>query len=323
MLDDLKKKILSFFGKDQSPDGEGEFDEDTQVTGTRTGIKEKIKKSDKDEFLDEAPGPQDSEKDEEEEEEESSGEEGQKKKSNIIRLVIVLAVFYLVLDMLFLDSDKDRSSPEVTSDKEDTPSESIVEKETPHQYEESKVEEPPASEIIESLSRETPNDVDEYIDQDLEVYSEDIPFDDDRDEIDQGTELTLVPDTGPLDLSGESENLFDERGEEEISEPSTAGAFEEIVRMVEESRDQEIEKEYVAPPNYQRLGRGLVYNCVERHWACVNRESYLSCYGNKRWAEHQGSAPECVPANVYASDEDCRIVQAYNVNTGANTDFCR
>ena len=32
-------------------------------------------------------------------------------------------------------------------------------------------------------------------------------------------------------------------------------------------------KAYVAPPAYDNLGRGLVYNCKGRHWACVDKDS--------------------------------------------------
>ena len=42
------------------------------------------------------------------------------------------------------------------------------------------------------------------------------------------------------------------------------------------------QKEYIKPPSYERVGRGLVYNCAGKHWACVNKRSYFSCKGKRR-----------------------------------------
>ena len=70
------------------------------------------------------------------------------------------------------------------------------------------------------------------------------------------------------------------------------------------------------PPNYEILGRGLVYNCEGQHWACVDKNEYIQCGRNKEWASAKGQQRkfQCLPVNVYATNEDCRVVQLYNIN---------
>jgi hypothetical protein len=85
-----------------------------------------------------------------------------------------------------------------------------------------------------------------------------------------------------------------------------------IITQVDEDSKAEV-KEYVAPPNYELAGRGLVYNCVNKHWACVERESYFTCEKNSRWLKKKKKAPECAIQNVYSTDSDCQTTQKYNV----------
>ncbi len=81
--------------------------------------------------------------------------------------------------------------------------------------------------------------------------------------------------------------------------------------------------EYTGSPNYERLGRGLVYNCVGKHWACVDKFSYFKCRENYVWAKQNNKSHECVVRNVYASVEDCGIIQEHKINTLADTGFCK
>lgn len=80
--------------------------------------------------------------------------------------------------------------------------------------------------------------------------------------------------------------------------------------------------EYVSPPDYGTLGRGLVYNCKGKHWACVDKDSFLQCRQNEIWQKNKGKLPECSARNVYSSIDDCKIVQTHNINTAVSTDFC-
>lgn len=77
------------------------------------------------------------------------------------------------------------------------------------------------------------------------------------------------------------------------------------------------------PPSYDNPGRGLVYNCKDKHWACLDKESFIICNKNMKWNKFKGSPAECVIRDVYASDDDCSKVQKYNVSTNQLTDFCQ
>lgn len=74
------------------------------------------------------------------------------------------------------------------------------------------------------------------------------------------------------------------------------------------------EAPYVAPPKYDVPGRGLVYNCTGKHWACIDKANYQICHLNMKWNTDNSKAKECVTQNVYASEEDCNKVQNYNVS---------
>lgn len=76
------------------------------------------------------------------------------------------------------------------------------------------------------------------------------------------------------------------------------------------------------PPPYDQLGRGLVYNCKDKYWACLDKPAYVTCNKNMKWNKSKGNAAECAVSNIYASEEDCAKVQKYNVSTNASTAFC-
>jgi len=80
---------------------------------------------------------------------------------------------------------------------------------------------------------------------------------------------------------------------------------------------------YTPPPAYDQLGRGLVYNCKDKFWACLDKTAYVACNKNMKWNKGHGKAAECAVQNVYNSDEDCSTVQKYNVSTNKPTPFCQ
>lgn len=90
------------------------------------------------------------------------------------------------------------------------------------------------------------------------------------------------------------------------------------------SLESMIEKktEYIAPPNYERSGRGLVYNCVAKHWACVDKFSYLTCRENTKWSTENAKPAECVTKNVYATLDDCVTIQKHYIEKSEPVDFC-
>ena len=96
--------------------------------------------------------------------------------------------------------------------------------------------------------------------------------------------------------------------------------------LVEEEKKKDMVKkalQYVIPPNYEVMGRGLVYNCKGKYWACVSRKSYFQCRKNERWQNQKKKDLECHIARVYATDSDCKTIQKYNINMNAPTEFCK
>ncbi len=81
-------------------------------------------------------------------------------------------------------------------------------------------------------------------------------------------------------------------------------------------------KEYVAPPDYEYRGRGLVYNCKGKHWACVDAPSYKICESNNSSTKFLGKAVECHPYNVYETQKGCETVQRSMVSSSYKTGFC-
>ena len=77
------------------------------------------------------------------------------------------------------------------------------------------------------------------------------------------------------------------------------------------------------PPVYDQVGRGLVYNCKDKYWACLNKPAYVTCSNNQKYNKSKGNSAECVVADIYSSDEDCAKVQKYNVSTSVPTAFCQ
>jgi hypothetical protein len=77
------------------------------------------------------------------------------------------------------------------------------------------------------------------------------------------------------------------------------------------------------PPEYTRMGRGLVYNCKDGHWACLSKDEYATCKANRQWNEKNSKKLECFEVSVYATDKDCTTAQRIKVDSVAQTDFCK
>jgi hypothetical protein len=83
-----------------------------------------------------------------------------------------------------------------------------------------------------------------------------------------------------------------------------------------------VKTEYVSPPNYENVGRGLVYNCTGKHWACIDGPSYKSCEENASSNKFLTKKTECYPFNVYETQSGCEKMQNRMVSSSAKTEFC-
>jgi len=98
--------------------------------------------------------------------------------------------------------------------------------------------------------------------------------------------------------------------------------LEDLEKQVKKDQPKEVKKEYVTPPDYEYKGRGLVYNCAGKHWACVDGPSYKTCEDNFSSTTFQKKTVECYPFNVYDTKKSCELMQNRVVSSNAKTGFC-
>ncbi len=133
-----------------------------------------------------------------------------------------------------------------------------------------------------------------------------------------GEEGTITTNTGEASSADVSP--------EPVKESDLASDLLKNLSDTEEPKSDEVakeNKESTSPPDYTRIGRGLVYNCKDGHWACVARDEYLTCKSNRKWNESNSKKKECFEVSVYATDRDCATAQKIKVDSVAQTDFCK
>ena len=124
-----------------------------------------------------------------------------------------------------------------------------------------------------------------------------------------------------IDKEEKKETIVEQKTE---NKPKLSGEKkEEMTKPIVDMKDKiVVEENYLEPPPYDVLGRGLAYNCKEKYWACMSKATYLQCNKNMKWNKFNHKAAECAVVNVYQSEEDCMTVQKYNVATNQPTYFC-
>jgi uncharacterized protein YbcI len=162
-----------------------------------------------------------------------------------------------------------------------------------------------------------------------------------EDEGEQSTEDDTNENAGDneSDLSqGSKEDLPKSEVDEDIGEASGEGASsegasgkdaitEDILKNLEKqiaSRTQKREENILLqkPSEYNIAGRGLVYSCKGKHWACVDATNFSRCENNFKYYKHNKQKPDCFPENVYMSDKDCSMAQQRMINLSIETKFC-
>ncbi len=318
MFDDLKEKIEDLVSSIKSKlpgsdsdddeeyeDEEGEFDEKTEEIDVAQKVAESEEYDDDEEYED----------DEDEDE-----DEAKEKKQKIMRLGLVGLVLILGASILLEPGEDDTTVPDVKPiARKNRPKrkKKVVKKEVKQEVTEEKVkvEPPPVEEqpkdIVVEDKVETPTETTQVVPNQLDLVD--------------NTEDTMSEssDEQPSSL-GEgsvSENNQESSEGNEMSEAISNLTTTEPSKMIEKVVKEKLE--YQEPPNYLETGRGLVYNCTGKHWACVDQVSFVECKKNSDWSLENNKEPECHPSNVYGSFKDCRTIQLYNINTNLETSFCK
>ena len=287
--------------------------------------------------------------------EKGSAEDNAKKNriSMIIRVVVILGIAYFALDEFVLNNQgpsaptaevaaakpkkkKAKEKTETTQEKPPVESLPVAESKTP-------VSEPPienvnvldknSMEIAESKVVEA--DIDQMIDK-VDQEAGIIPLPKETAKETPREEASIPPvdiPTAPKKIEEPIPTELSSNTIEEVKVPSqpkssgetlttingldSAGSSGDMAsKIVEEVAE-------TPPPRYDQLGRGLVYNCRDKYWACVDKISYVNCNKNMKWNQSKGAVSECSVQAIYSSEEDCAKVQKYNVNTNQATAFCQ
>ena len=132
--------------------------------------------------------------------------------------------------------------------------------------------------------------------------------------------VDVPPIKTPTDVSADS---VDGQVTSTDESSMTDKILEDLEKQVKKDQPKEVKKEYVTPPDYEYKGRGLVYNCAGKHWACVDGPSYKTCENNFSSTTYQKKNIECYPFNVYDTTKSCQMMQNRVVSSNAKTDFCK
>jgi hypothetical protein len=156
----------------------------------------------------------------------------------------------------------------------------------------------------------------------LPVVNEDTNYIDD-----QETDVSTTPE--PIEQPSDSE-MFDDGIIDDVVDTSVSPnitdsilkSLEDKIAVKKEAQVLMIAVKPTNPPEYDFLGRGLVYNCTGKHWACIDSINFTTCGENYSWNTQSSNAVECYPSELYDSVEDCTIVQQFKIDSVAETKFC-
>jgi hypothetical protein len=140
---------------------------------------------------------------------------------------------------------------------------------------------------------------------------------------------TQIPSEEPVQIAdlpeGPTADVSDDIVDDQYTTPQDDDLTDRILQDLEKKARPQAPKviqTYVAPPDYEFRGRGLVYNCAGKHWACVDGPSYKSCEDNMASVNFLKRKIECYPFNVYETVRGCESMQNRMVSSSAKTNFC-
>lgn len=135
-----------------------------------------------------------------------------------------------------------------------------------------------------------------------------------------------TPDTSITDVPTETTPSVSMDTIDGETTPSDDNLTDQILQDLEKqakgTEPKKTVKEYVSPPDYEYRGRGLVYNCQGKHWACVDAPSYKICEDNAASTQFLKKTSECHPVNIYETQKGCENTQNRMVSSSAKTAFC-
>ena len=246
-----------------------------------------------------------------------------------------------------------KKNKELTEPKEDTTiKKDVVERPldepvAPKEDEPSVLDEPAQDDTVTDDSFDIPKDTvapKDDVEKELDALFDDddltAPEEKPSEKVEQKPTAVIVVEPEPsidddfdINSSGDDNDLLS-FGDDIVNKVSEAGGSgEEITTAILEQLEKDAKKkrnklinnkkvEPTDPPSYLAPGNGLVYNCVDRHWACIDSSSFKLCGDNYAWRLKKGESVQCYPSEFYDSTMDCESMQQYKIDMTAATDFC-
>ena len=247
--------------------------------------------------------------------EQSAEDEKKKKTSMLIKVVVIIGLGYLAVDHFFLSANNEPNIDQLTSAPPKRRRKPKLLEET------AKTADAPKAEISAPAEQPQPEPVPEsppLVPEESVPPVESINIADKA--VETETDKTVIGEI-PEKEAAVGENNLDQRLDQLIDNvEQKEKPAEKETNLAEKIVEDET---YTAPPDYDVLGRGLVYNCKDKYWACIDKPGYVNCGKNMKWNKSKGNAQECVVQNVYSTEEDCIKIQKYNVSTNQDTKFCQ
>lgn len=343
LINDLKSKVQGLIKKRRGESQDEEVEEkETKVSDdgdTSTNVSEPIDQNDDDtastsvgnqsilyKLKEKLKGKKESD------DEDGTSVEGAKpddKKKKIIRYVIIGAVVVLIGSEFFPSEEEAPTDPGTSA----TPG-----FKKPDRKKVVKTEEPVTPAVEEPLAEPVPETPETTEATPSETPTAETPV------VEEPTIATEPTVTEPTPTSVEGTQVIDEGVDEPSSTPVTPTVsedsidgenptapdenltdkiLEDLEKQAKKGQVKNTKPEYVSPPDYEYRGRGLVYNCVGKHWACVDGPGYKACEDNSAGNKYLKKKAECYPFNVYDSQKGCENMQNRVVSSSAKTDFCK
>lgn len=273
--------------------------------------------------------------DEDEDEEEESPKKTAKKKIGPIHIIAILAIGYFAAEEFLLPKEDESAAPQTSSAEEAIKRKAeerrkakeaakkaneATDTETAATDAEAPVVPPSDIPVEEPTPAITETPVETPVETPAETVTE-AP-------VEGPTDIADMPDLTPIETIpsetgvSESKDTIDGVATEDGDENLTDKILQDLEKQANKSDVKNNKKEYVAPPDYEFKGRGLVYNCVGKHWACIDAPSYKVCESNASSTKTLGKSQECYPFNVYDNAKGCQNVQNRMVSSSAKTSFC-
>jgi hypothetical protein len=268
-------------------------------------------------------------------------EDQKKKGSMVIRIIIVLGLAYYGLTEFVLKEDAPEKQEKVVAKKprknknanndakkddaaiaDQKPIDPNSEKNSDKAPEKLEEKSPATDVVVEPAKETIKEEVKEVVKEEDKIISSKVIDTNEKNPDPPIENINVLPKNEPVKVNiGESqkdEKQIDKNIDKMIESENASSKTTEV-----DLKDKiVVEDVYVEPPSYEVIGRGLVYNCKDKFWVCIDKPSYVTCNKNMKYNKSHGKKAECVVQNVYNNSDDCSLVQKYNVNNLKSTDFC-